>query len=72
VPVREVARQAGLGVATLYRHFPTREDLVDAVLEEAFDEYVAIAEDALAEPDAWTAFTGFIERALVLHARNRG
>jgi AcrR family transcriptional regulator len=72
VPVREIARQAGVGVATLYRHFPTREDLVDAVLEEEFDQYVAIAEDALAEADAWTGFTRFIEQALVLHARNRG
>ena len=54
--MREVARRAGVGVATLYRHFPTREDLVDAVLEDEFDQYVAIAEDALAESDAWTGF----------------
>jgi AcrR family transcriptional regulator len=57
---------------TLYRHFPTRADLVDAVLEDAFDRYVALAEDALDERDAWTGFTRFIEQVLVLHARNRG
>jgi AcrR family transcriptional regulator len=72
VPVREVARQAGLGVGTLYRHFPTREELVDAVLEDAFGEFVAIAESALAEPDPWRGFTRFVEESLVLHARNRG
>jgi AcrR family transcriptional regulator len=72
VPVREIAQRAGVGVGTLYRHFPGRDDLVDAVLEDAFDEYVSLAEGALAEPDAWTAFTGFVEQVLVLQARNRG
>jgi AcrR family transcriptional regulator len=72
VPVREIAQRAGVGVGTLYRHFPGRGDLVDAVLEDAFDEYVALAEDALAEPDAWTGFTRFVEQVLVLHTRNRG
>ncbi|WP_433048728.1 TetR/AcrR family transcriptional regulator [Dactylosporangium sp. CS-033363] len=36
-PTREVARAAGVGVATVYRHFPSREDLVDAVLRELVD-----------------------------------
>ena len=69
--MREVARQAGVGVGTLYRHFPAREDLVDAVLGEAFDELIALAKAALAEPDPWRGLTRFIEEALVLHARNR-
>ena len=72
VPVREIARRAGVGVGTLYRHFPRRDDLVDAVLEGAFEEYVALAEDALTEADAWTGFTRFVEQVLVLHAQNRG
>jgi len=69
---REIARRAGLGIGTLYRHFPTREDLVDAVLEDAFEEFVSVTEAALAEPDGWTGFRQFLEQALVLHARNRG
>lgn len=72
VSVREVARQAGLGVGTLYRHFPAREDLVDAVLEEAYEDFIAQAEAALEESDPWRGFTRFIEEALVLHALNRG
>jgi AcrR family transcriptional regulator len=32
LPVREIARRAGMGVATVYRHFPSRQDLVSAVL----------------------------------------
>jgi AcrR family transcriptional regulator len=71
VSVRQIAGRAGLGLGTLYRHFPTRDDLVDAVLEDAFEEYVAIAERALREPDAWTAFTRFVEEALEMGSRNR-
>ena len=71
VPTREVARRAGVGVGTLYRHFPERDDLVDAVLEDAFAAFVAMAESALAVPDAWTGFASFLEEALLLHARNR-
>jgi len=70
--MREVARHAGVGVGTLYRHFAMRDDLVDAVLAEAFDEFIAVAEAALEEPDAWRGFTRFVEDALALHARNRG
>ena len=62
VSVREIARETGVGVGTVYRHFPTREDLIDAVLEDAFEEIIAAAERALAEEDAWLAFSGFIER----------
>jgi len=72
VSVREVARQAGLGVGTLYRHFPAREDLVDAVLEDAYEDFIAHAQAALEESDPWRGFTWFIEEALVLHALNRG
>jgi AcrR family transcriptional regulator len=68
---RQVATRAGVGLGTLYRHFPARDDLVDAVLEDAFDEYVGLAERALEEPDAWTGFSGFIEQVLELQFRNR-
>jgi AcrR family transcriptional regulator len=72
VPTREIARRAGVGVGTLYRHFPERADLVDAVLAESFEELIALAESALVEADAWCGFTRFVEEALVLHGRNRG
>lgn len=72
VSVREVARRAGVGMGTLYRHFPGKEDLLDAVLVDAFEELVGIAEAARREPDAWRGFQRFVEESLVLHARNRG
>ena len=59
-------------MGTLYRHFPTKEDLIDAVLEDAFAEIVELAERRRAEQDAWAGFTGFLEQALALHAANRG
>lgn len=72
VSVREIAREAGVGVATLYRHFPTRDDLLDAVLEDAFAELAAAGARALATEDAWAAFTGLVEETLTLYTRNHG
>ena len=72
VPVEEIVRHAGLGMGTLYRHFPTKEELVDAVLEEALGEIVELAEEAAAAEEAWAGLVGFFERTLALHATNRG
>jgi AcrR family transcriptional regulator len=72
VSVREIARAAGVGIATLYRHFPTRDELIDAVLEDAFVDFLQAAEAAADADDAWTGLTGLIEAALISHARNRG
>ncbi|GAA1405347.1 TetR/AcrR family transcriptional regulator [Catellatospora coxensis] len=55
-PLDEIARRAALGNATLYRHFPTRRDLISAVYAETLDEIVLTAEHAAYQPDAWTAF----------------
>ena len=72
VPAREIAAHAGVGVGTLYRHFPSRCELVDAVLEEAFKAYIVAAEEALTVEDSWDGFVGYLETALELHAANRG
>ena len=72
VPVEDIARRAGVGMGTLYRRFPSKEDLVDAVLVDAFEQYAEAAEAALAADDAWAGFCAFLEQALALHAENRG
>lgn len=71
VPVEAIAQRAGVGMGTLYRRFPTKQDLVEAVIAESLDAFVAAAEDGLAEEDPWTGFSGFVERVLGLHAENR-
>jgi AcrR family transcriptional regulator len=72
VSVEEITQHAGVGMGTLYRHFPTKDELIDAVLEDAFAEIVEIARDAAETEDAWAGLTGFFERILALHAANRG
>lgn len=69
-PVEEITRLAGVGIGTLYRHFPTKEELIDAVLDDAFREYIGLAESALADPDGWRGLCGFLDRALALQAGN--
>jgi AcrR family transcriptional regulator len=69
--LEEVARRAGVGVGTLYRHFATRDALVEAVFERRIGEFVAIAQAAAAKPDGWRAFVGFLEQTLALQAGDR-
>jgi AcrR family transcriptional regulator len=71
VSVEEITQRAGVGMGTLYRHFPTKVELVDAVLEDAFSELLALAEEAAAAEDAWLGFAHFLERALELRVQNR-
>jgi AcrR family transcriptional regulator len=71
VPVEAIAQRAGVGMGTLYRRFPTKNDLVEAVVEDSLEAFVAAAEAGLAEKDPWTGFTAFVERVLELHAENR-
>lgn len=72
VSVEEITHHAGLGMGTLYRHFPTKEELIDAVLEDAFADFLALVESALAQVDPWEGLCHFFERALAMYARNRG
>jgi len=69
--LEEIARRAGVGVGTLYRHFATREALVEAVFERRIGEFVAVAEAAAAEPDGWLALVGFLEQMLEIQAGDR-
>jgi AcrR family transcriptional regulator len=72
VSVEEITHHAGVGMGTLYRHFPTKEELIDAVLEDALADFVARAEAALAEADPWDGLCRFFEQALAMYAQNRG
>jgi len=69
-PFEEIARRARVGIGTLYRHFPTRDALVEVIYAEHIDEVLAAAEDAAVAEDAWAGLVGFLERVLELQARN--
>ena len=61
--VEDIARRAGVGVGTLYRHFPTKDALVAALAEEHFDRLADTVEAALEQPgDGWETFTATIWR----------
>lgn len=71
-PLEDIARQAGVGIATLYRRFPSRERLVAAALIDKVSQYARAASDARQDPDAWHGFACFVRRICELQADDRG
>lgn len=69
--MRELARRCRLGVATLYRHFPTREDLVVAAFAEQVRECVATVAGAAEDPDAWRGISTVVEEVCTRQALDR-
>jgi AcrR family transcriptional regulator len=72
VTLDEIARRAGVGVGTIYRRFPDKEQLIDALFEERIGEIVALAGRALHNADAWQGLVDFLDGAAALHADDRG
>jgi AcrR family transcriptional regulator len=73
IPLDEVARRAGVGVATLYRRFPSKDDLLLAVLEwryaEAVEPVIALA---LEDDDPWHAMVECLKAAMVIASTAHG
>jgi AcrR family transcriptional regulator len=67
----EIARRAGVGNATLYRHFPTREALCEAVFAEFGGELEQIRERVLRIPDPWDALTTWLDETCVAFATDQ-
>jgi AcrR family transcriptional regulator len=68
----DIAHHAGLGVGTAYRHFANKRELASALIEQAVDQIVGFAEDALVLDDPWKGVVGFLEGALAVQAADRG
>jgi AcrR family transcriptional regulator len=72
VTMDEIARRAGVGVGTVYRRFPDKDLLIDALFEQRIAELVALAEEAREATDAWEGLVHFFEAGLALQAADRG
>src|SRR3712207_1143930 len=70
--VAEIARRAGVGNATVFRHFPTKRDLLAAVTEARMQSMTAVAEEALAMPDPAIALRHFLDAMCRLHVADHG
>ncbi|WP_353940294.1 helix-turn-helix domain-containing protein [Streptomyces sp. HUAS MG91] len=71
-PLDVVARRAGVGNATLYRHFARRADLVDAVFRDQLSGTMSAGERARTADDAWEGLTGYLEVVFTVLASDRG
>lgn len=71
-PLDEIASRAGVSIGTLYNHFPTRSELIDAAFREHALAGIRLAEEALGIEDPWEAFTYFLTKIGELQAADRG
>ena len=68
----DVAKAAKVGVGTVYRHFPTKDDLIAALAAERFERLAEKAREGLAREDAWEGICDFIRFAAQIQADDRG
>ncbi|MEU6275449.1 helix-turn-helix domain-containing protein [Streptomyces populi] len=71
-PLDAIARRAGVGNATLYRHFPSRAALVDEVFRDALGETMAAGERARSAENAWAGLRDYTETVFAGLAADRG
>jgi AcrR family transcriptional regulator len=72
VTLNDIARHAGVGVGTVYRRFPSKDDLIDALFEDSVSRIAGIAREGLEDPDPWNGFVSTLERLLELQEADRG
>ena len=72
VTLNDIAHRAGVGVGTAYRRFANKEEVIEALFDQRLEEVVAVAQEALDDPDAWHGLVTFLERSLHMQFGNRG
>ncbi len=70
--LERIARDAGVAIGTLYRHFPTRMDLLLAAFEPQLQEFLDEADNALEIDDPWEGFVYYLENLFRVQAGDRG
>src|SRR5918999_1369365 len=71
VHMEQMARAAGVGVGTVYRHFPAKEDLLQALADERFARFAENARAALDDPDPWNGFCELMRASARVTAEDR-
>ena len=71
VSLAEIARRAGVGAGTVYRHFPTKTDLLEAVMQQRIDQMTARAAACLDAPDVGEAFFAFCAEVVISSPRSK-
>ncbi|OWA23400.1 TetR/AcrR family transcriptional regulator [Streptomyces sp. CS057] len=72
VPISAIARRAGVGVATLYRRFPTRTSLITEAFAKQLAECAGVLDEALEDPDPWRGFCTVFRKICAMQAADRG
>ncbi|MCW2622786.1 MAG: regulatory protein TetR [Frankiales bacterium] len=72
VTLDDIARHAGVGVATAYRNFANKGVLIDDLLVDRMQELVTLARECLDEPDPWLGLRSYVDRSVALQAADRG
>jgi AcrR family transcriptional regulator len=70
--LEKIARDAGVAIGTLYRHFPTRMDLLLAAFQPQLEEFLGGATQAMQHDDPWEAFADYLENLFRVQAGDRG
>jgi AcrR family transcriptional regulator len=71
VHIERIAQAAGVGVGTVYRNFPTKEDLLQALVDERFAFFAEIARAGLEDPDPWRGFCTMMRESARVTAEDR-
>ena len=69
--MEDIARRAGVGVGTVYRHFRNKDELVEALAQDRFERLEEAAHEALGQDDPWGSFESFMRAAARIQTEDR-